>query len=1183
VNGKHISLVLLSFASLTGRSLGQQGPSYAKQVRPFLAAYCVECHNAKTFKAGLDLETYKALLEGSDRGPVLVKGKPDESLLVLLPEKKKQPHMPPRKAKRFPKPAETAILRAWIAAGAKDDSVGLKVNIPDIKPHRPMAASVPALAYRPDGKQLAVARYRTVAFVDPTTGQEQGKRLDVPGTVTALAYSRDGARLAAAVGKPGMPGSVLLFDVPPAGQPWPTPRALEPAHKDVILDMTFSPDGALLATGSYDTTIKLWDTRIGKEIRTLREHSDSVYGVAFHPDGKVLASGAADRAVKVWEVQTGKLLYTLGEATDWVYAVAWSPDGKHLAAAGVDRSIRVWETGADKGKLAHSVFAHEAPIIRLVYAGDGKTLFSLGEDRIVKAWDPERMLERRVYARQPEAPLALAVRPDGKQLALGRYDGGVVFLDVATGKATTIGAEAASSQKASDIKPPAAKVETPQANQVMPAWGTRGRNLRLTFTGKNLSQVTELSANHAGVKTKVIPESRQPTSLQAEIAFPATIPAGVYQLTLHSPAGKSASLSFPVDLFETIEEKEPNNSPGRSQKVTLPVSVAGVLGKAGDVDFYSFDVREGEQVGVQILSTAGTKLEPLLQLTDRGGTVLSQSSTGLLGYTFSKAGTYALGVRDRELRGGPGMTYRLHIGPIPLVTSVFPLGMQRGSSGDVRVQGVFLGGAGKIPMKIPADGAVDSRLPVPLTTSAGPPLGIRNIVVGEFPEVLAAETRPGKSGPLGDIPVPGTANGIIRKEGQSDVWRFRARKGERLIVEVNAQRLGSDLDSTIEILDELGRPVARATLRALAKTYVTFRDHDSASTGIRIEAWDELAVNDYIYVGSELLRIQALPPNPDADCNFFSVRGQRIGYLDTTPTHHSMGTPMYKVEIHPPGTKFPANGYPAVTLYYRNDDGGPGFGRDSRLFFEPAADGVYQVRIGDARGQGGENYAYRLTVRTPRPSFNVSFSPTQPTVARGSGVPITATADRLDAYAGPIDVRLENLPAGFSAPATTIPAGENSTVFTLFAEAGAKPPAKGPVLKLMASARIQGKEIVKEALGGLPRLVDAGDIVTTTERAEVSVKPGGQATLTVTIDRRNGFQGRVPLDVRGLPHGVRVLDIGLNGILITEKESRRTIVIYAEPWVEATTHPFVVLARRESTGAEYAARSVLLKIAKPPR
>ena len=70
------------------------------------------------------------------------------------------------------------------------------------------------------------------------------------------------------------------------------------------------------------------------------------------------------------------------------------------------------------------------------------------------------------------------------------------------------------------------------------------------------------------------------------------------------------------------------------------------------------------------------------------------------------------------------------------------------------------------------------------------------------------------------------------------------------------------------------------------------------------------------------------------------------------------------------------------------------------------------------------------------------------------------------------------------------------------------------------------------------------------------------------------------MEVRGLPHGVRVLDVGLNGILINENETRREMVIYAEPWVEPMAHPFVVLARREGKNTEHAAKAVILKVAK---
>ena len=119
------------------------------------------------------------------------------------------------------------------------------------------------------------------------------------------------------------------------------------------------------------------------------------------------------------------------------------------------------------------------------------------------------------------------------------------------------------------------------------------------------------------------------------------------------------------------------------------------------------------------------------------------------------------------------------------------------------------------------------------------------------------------------MPAPGTANGRIYAPGVTESWRFSARKGQPLILEVNARRLGSPLDSYIEILDAKDQPVPRATLRCVGKTYVTFRDHDSAGPNIRLETWSEFAMNDYVWVGNELLRIWELPKNPDDDCLFY--------------------------------------------------------------------------------------------------------------------------------------------------------------------------------------------------------------------------------------------------------------------------------------------------------------------------
>lgn len=1050
--------------------VAQQSPSFAKQVRPFLAKYCSECHNAKELKGGLNLESFRELQKGADSGPIYVAGEPDMSPLVVLAEGKDSPRMPPRKA-RQPKANEVAVLRAWVAAGAKDDSTEAKVAIPDIKPQQPVATPISGLAYRADGDMLAVGKYDRVALVDPKTNAALGQLTAIPTAVTALAFSGDGKHLAVAAGRPGQAPEILLYDVPATGDLWPKPKTAPQAHKDAILDLAFGPDSKVLATTSYDTTVRIWDTATLKQKLVLKEHSDAVYGAAFSPDGKLLATAGADRAVKVWLVESGKLLYTHGEATDWVYAVAWSGDGRQLAAAGVDKSIRVWRTGVEKGKLLHSVFAHEAPIIRLVYAPDSKTLFSLGEDRIAKAWDADRMVERKIYARQPEATLALALRPDQKQLALGRYDGILVFIDPNSGETQKTDAdECSADDKHEELKP--------------------------------------------------------------------------------------------------ITEKESNDSPTNGQLISLSATIEGSCAKAGDVDFFRFQAGKGQEIGVRVITAEiKSKLEPYLELTDTTGKVLVASERGFLGFTCAEAGTYAIGIRDRDYRGGKDMIYRLTVGEVPVVTSIFPAGVQRGTETDVAVFGVNLGNTKSVRVKADAAAALDSKLPLKIETPFGPALGAPSVIVGECPEVQKDA-----------IPVPGTANGVIQSPGESDFWSFRAKKGERLIVEVNSRRLGFDLDSVIEILDGDNRPVERAVLRSLAKTYVTFRDHNSVQPNIRIEAWEELDVNDYIYVGNQLLRIDALPTHPDADCNFFVDRGQRIGWLDTTPIQVAKGEPMYKVTIHPPGTVFPPNGFPVIALFYRNDDGGPGYGRDSRLFFDPPADGEYRVRIGDANSRGGVNYVYRLTIRPPRPRFTVSLTPANPSVPRGGALPINVTAVRFDGFDGEIQLKAATLPKGFSAPETAIPAGENSTAFALFVDAGAKEVKSAKPFAINARAMIDGKELTQSSSGGVPKLVEPGDIVTTTEATEVRIKPGTQASLTVNIDRRNNFKGRVPLTVRGLPHGVRVLDIGLNGILITEREARRTIVLYAEPWVQAMEHPFVVSSRREGNNEEHAARSVLLRI-----
>ena len=105
-----------------GVALAQEGPSFSRDVQPFLQKYCMECHRSGKVKGGLNLESYESMMKGSKRGrKVVVPGQPDQSRLVWTLEHQMKPYMPPRKSPQ-PTEKEIAVLRAWIKAGAKNDT-----------------------------------------------------------------------------------------------------------------------------------------------------------------------------------------------------------------------------------------------------------------------------------------------------------------------------------------------------------------------------------------------------------------------------------------------------------------------------------------------------------------------------------------------------------------------------------------------------------------------------------------------------------------------------------------------------------------------------------------------------------------------------------------------------------------------------------------------------------------------------------------------------------------------------------------------------------------------------------------------------------------------------------------------------------------------------------------------------
>ena len=165
--------------------------------------------------------------------------------------------------------------------------------------------------------------------------------------------------------------------------------------------------------------------------------------------------------------------------------------------------------------------------------------------------------------------------------------------------------------------------------------------------------------------------------------------------------------------------------------------------------------------------------------------------------------------------------------------------------------------------------------------------------------------------------------------------------------------------------------------------------------------WEEMDLNQYLYMNGEVCKTFRAPQGPDSGYQFYSVGGKRRDYFDTSAAGHAKDEPVYIVEAFAPNSRIVDNGLPVFPLYYNNDDDGDRkLGKDSQLTFTAPDDGTYLISVTDVRGFAGDNYAYTLTVRRPQPDFSVTIATMNPKIPAGSGQRLKFTLNRLDNFDG---------------------------------------------------------------------------------------------------------------------------------------------------------------------------------------
>ena len=345
---------------------------------------------------------------------------------------------------------------------------------------------------------------------------------------------------------------------------------------------------------------------------------------------------------------------------------------------------------------------------------------------------------------------------------------------------------------------------------------------------------------------------------------------------------------FVIDKYPVVEEKEPNSTRETAQDVSIasPITFVGRIDPGEDVDYLKFNGKKGQTLIANVQAARiGSALDSVLVLQDAKGRELAQNedyfgSDSFLAYTFPADGTYLLKLYDLRYQGGGGQFYRLSLGIIPnVLTGVFPAGGTGGMTTAFDLIGYNLGASAKASLYL---AKTDFPMIAPMFLPLGNETAYNSVRLqtGTLPEVRESEPNDARE-TAQKVTAPIIVNGRIfrantKGAADRDTFRFHADKGQLLILEVTARRLGSPMDSLLTLYDSAGKELASNDDADGKDSRLDFTAPETGDYTVQVSELTQRMGANFVY------RLSIAPPVPDYSLTF-SPDAITLGKGDRVP------------------------------------------------------------------------------------------------------------------------------------------------------------------------------------------------------------------------------------------------------------------------------------------------------------